>query len=181
MPTRRFGVLDIMLFIAATGVGLAIWRSYVNLVVANPLTQAGSQPMRWYWYQTMGAAPLLSTWSLALTALALRQPRPGLRRLFRRPPLIVGLMVVVALLVEAIPVATYLIKNRTTALPEDKVLYVFISMPGRVGTAILGLGIIRALTGGCRRRSGWQDRIGWVLGAAWVLLGAAINFFRMLV
>jgi hypothetical protein len=181
MPTRRFGVLDIMLFIAATGIGLAIWRSYVDAVIADPSTQASSQRMRWYWYQTMGAAPLLSAWSLTLAALAFRQPRPGLRRLFRRPPLVVGLMVGVALLVEAFPVATYLIESRTTVLPHDKVLYVFISMPGQVGTALMGLGIIRALTGPCRRRTGWQDWLGWVLGAAWVLLGTATNFFRMLV
>ena len=178
MPTRRPGVLDIMLFIAATGAALATWRPYVDSVVADPSSQASSQSIRWYWYQTMGG-PVSLGLVAALAVSALRRPRPGLRRLLRRPSLVVGLMVGVAMLAEAVPVATHLIGNRTVNLPHDKILYVFISMPGRVGTALLGLGIIRALAGRCRGRSAWQDRIGWVLGAAWVLLGTAINFFRM--
>jgi hypothetical protein len=182
MPTRRFGVLDIMLFVAATGIGLAIWRSYSSTVFSDPSTQAGTNPLRWYWYQSMGAAPLLSAWSLALSVAALRRPRPGRRRLFSRPSQGVGLMVGVALLAQSFPAVAYLVESGTTGFPPDKVLYVFISMPGQIGTGLLTVGIIRALTGRCRRRwADWQDGLGWLLGACWVLLGAATNFFRMLV
>jgi hypothetical protein len=182
MPTRKFGLLDIMLFIAATGIGLAIWRSYHDTIFSDPSTQAGANRLRWYWYQSMGAATMLSAWSLALSVAALRPPRPGRRRLFGRPSQVVGLMVGVALLAQVFPAAAYLLERRTTSFPTGKVLYVFISMPGQVGTGLLGLGILRALTGRCRRRRvDWQDGIGWVLGACWVLLGTASNFFRMLV
>ena len=81
---RNFSLLDAMVLIAATAVGLAIDRYYWSKV---PLW-AG--PMRWPLRGFIAAgiifsAPLAGMFTIAVLALQLRRPRYRLRRLLRRP------------------------------------------------------------------------------------------------
>jgi hypothetical protein len=84
---RRFTLVDAIVLIAATAIGLAPIRYFV----ADGFGEAISAPASWefvavialdaYWILT----PLLLTWTLALWLLRLRQPRPRFRRLVRQP------------------------------------------------------------------------------------------------
>jgi hypothetical protein len=78
---RRIGLLDLMIFVAAIGLGLASLRFFVSEI---------KTPLKIGWLYRINllrscAAPPLAAVTLASLGLALIPPRPPLRRLARRP------------------------------------------------------------------------------------------------
>jgi len=66
------------------------------------------RPSYWLGHIPCWAGPCLVSWTLAATALSLRGPRPRLRRLARRPGMVAGLAVILALTVEAMQCLRFL-------------------------------------------------------------------------
>ena len=83
---RRFGMGDLMILIAALGVGMANARVlWLALAAEGP-----SVSVWWYWTTArISAAMMISAWATPLTlaclAFRLRRPRPAWRRVALRP------------------------------------------------------------------------------------------------
>lgn len=176
---RRPGLLDGMLFIAATAVGLALWRAFESSVRA-----AGPNfGVRWSWYQLMSAGYILGPWSLALLAASARQPRPGLRRLATRPAFVVGLALLLVLAIEAVAVgAAMAIRGpRASVLMNGPGELLPILIPWHVGNALAVSWAVQASRGRRRWRAGWLDRLGWAVGSCWIALALASSLFQLLI
>ena len=125
-PARKFSLLDAMVFVAATAVGLGITRSLTDLVsitrnvlvrtdigAASPVGRlTTTRAMRVYyfldtfssgiitpWSQRIAfwPGPLLAAWTLALFGLDVRASRRSKRRIVRHPGSAAGLAVLLAL------------------------------------------------------------------------------------
>src|SRR5689334_22463271 len=87
--TRRFWVSDAMILTAATAAGLAWYMSVDRELVMTYLQSLGHIDFDsftlWLSDSAWFSWPMAFTWTLACFILALRRPRPDLRRLTRRP------------------------------------------------------------------------------------------------
>jgi hypothetical protein len=176
---RRFGLLDVIILVAATGIGLAFWRGLQGSPVWTALP---SDSLQWYWFQALGTITILVPLSLALLVLALRPPRPRLRRVARRPAPVVGLA---ALLVLALNVVVLLTVMGLLGRPyEDftngKNIYFCRLVSVQAGMAIALTWSVQALGGCYRRQANWLDVFGWVIGACWISLAVASSFWDLL-
>src|ERR671932_1325509 len=88
---RPVTLLDAMVLIAATGLGLAATRAYLTSLRAIP---GIATPLR-HWLSA--TSPCLAAWALALLVLRLRQPRPAYRQLGGHPGGLACLMTAIGL------------------------------------------------------------------------------------
>ncbi|WP_435008098.1 hypothetical protein P12x_005373 [Tundrisphaera lichenicola] len=186
-PRRNFGLADAMILVAASAIGLAAtgW-----LTDGEPLKEAWeifSTPPQDGW--TIGnilmmvgllgitfVVPSLAAWTLACLLMRFRDPRPARRRLVRQPgamacliaTIVIGLSVVGGLAVWA------------TTEPDD-----FIRSPRlsgamfgstQVGAAVLWCWATMAISGRWRPEPTWLDRLGRLLGLAWIALAIAVGY-----
>jgi len=177
---RRPGLLDGMLFIAATAVGLALWRAYRSTVL--PFA-SGNLGVRGLWYQSMGLSCLLGPWSLALLVASARQPRPRLRRLATRPAFVVGIAVLLVLVIEAVAVAAAMaIRGSESVLRRsDLPLVLLVLVPMQVGNTLAVAWAVQATRGRRRWRAGWLDRLGWAVGGGWIALALGWSVLQLLI
>jgi hypothetical protein len=186
-PTRRFGIGDALLLLAATAIGLAVMRT-----MGNPLRlvwEPGSASVLSQFlfitrtFPTI-AAPLLLVWSAAMIVLRLRKPRPNRRRLWSQP----GLLACVAAIspfvwTAAILAAAHLahqarVSLRASPQPGDALFvlngeqYVQIVMGEytHATPAILLVWFAAWCYGSLRPERSWIDRAGRALAAAWIAL-----------
>jgi hypothetical protein len=83
---RRITLLDLLVLIAATGVGLALLRISIKGIEARPLgSYAGALIASYITAGQTYASCLLAPWSPALLALSIRRPRMSFRRLAHSP------------------------------------------------------------------------------------------------
>jgi hypothetical protein len=180
-PTRRFTLLDGMIFVAATAAGLALSRIVRNGWMAADLFER--VPLRLREADNLHdllvdlgelflslVVPLLAAWTLAAIVFAFRCYCPPLRRLARRP----GTM---ACLVAS---ATFLIAWTVTTmtnigiggvsregLPEECALFGTI----QAGFAVMACWATLILCRIWRPEPTWLDRMGRLLGVCRMILG----------
>jgi hypothetical protein len=193
LPNRRFQVLDAMVLVAATAIGLgagetlvrshgmfpAVGTSYWAFSAAEvnrSLALSGSVTRAATW---LGC--VLISWALGLIVLWLRSPRPALRMLGARPGFAACLAVVAnAFLLVARAWGDACFERRTFAnwsLPVTaKVDYAghFSSVidPIAYAPVVAIVWIVLALTGAWKSEANWIDRAGRALG--WLVIGSAL-------
>jgi hypothetical protein len=163
---RRPTLADALALIAATGIGLACWKTAFGLDATTPFD---GSIWAYYFHGLLFATPLLAMWSVGVAALYLRAPRPPLRSLSRRPGLVLTLAALIGL-VDGIVKA----RGHAPYSPSDSgsnILHsVSTTIPGEVGLVVVGALAVLVLDGRWRPHPSWLDRLGWCLGLAWVVL-----------
>jgi hypothetical protein len=177
---RPFGLLDAMLLVAATAVGLTL---------ANVFERGQMRLWRIPPDQAV-QLPCLAAWTVTVFFLRLRRPRPPLRVAFRQP----GLVATAAASFLLLPAAAVYFLSRVAKVVIRH--YGWLRLNGvtdwryLVPTAILVVGAVVTgawlsllFSGRRRTEPGWLDALGRVLGAVWVahvwlMLGAVLIHYR---
>jgi hypothetical protein len=187
-PCRKFSILDAMVLVAATAVGLAFLRASVGdfselgarmqdsvRVLAGPLDHWGAWGLAIYSTCVQAAAlsiPFGWAWSVAILLLRLRRPRPRRRRLACQPGAIACYSAAITL-VPAITrvVGVALMSGMSSGFREmlDWVVGTwFVFVPALAGFAVIGSWATLLLGRRWRPEPSWIDRAGRVLGVYWI-------------
>jgi hypothetical protein len=192
IPTRprRFTLLDALVLVATTAVGLALARTFSGMVFptsasflyggASPGPLPGVAPLtRWIVFSW----PVVAMATLALVALRLRGPRPPRRRLFAPPG--VSACVVASAVVGFGAISTVLscivnffrapLPRTFVELAEDGAFRqmfwaIHAMVDDSVGFAVAAWWIAMALAHRWRPERSWIDRAGRVVGVLWIVL-----------
>lgn len=194
---RRFTVLDAMVFVAATAIGLAGARQ--SIVDAWPFQRpdqgwtTGTIFGHILHYLPELLLPLITAWTPSILILRLRRPRPSIRCLFLQPGAsacgAVSLIMVVGLLRRLASEMCYLLMLsrgcgalmtwwqqanlsfmfRNLAAGGGMVCHSEDSLGGPCFT-IVSAWTLLAVSRLCRPEPGWLDRTGRAMGIVWVTL-----------
>jgi len=186
-PTRRFGLSDAMIFLAATAAGLAWGRTDLVATVNAKVIPTGfvlhnfthTRPVEFadrLITFTRGATRLLACWTVAVFVARLRPPRPLRARLMRQP----GMMATATAIAYAVAVGAgwilaFLVRARYKPAWSDYAGHAI--DPHDTATAIMAAWLILALSGRWRPERTWIDRLGSLIGLAWIGLATAGNLF----
>ena len=186
-PRRRFTLLDGMILLAATAVGYAgvhglelfmddgdfvsrtteawIRRQYVNLALLLELV----------------VLPFLMTWTVAVVPLRLLKPRPKFRHMARQPGLMACLVVTMSIGLLAVVVAIGCVSRSWRNIGFDTIVMImgFELLPAALGLAVLAAWTTLLLGRRWRAEPSWIDRMGRMLGVAWIVLGLASPFLLL--
>lgn len=198
-PSRRPArVSDILIVVATTAVGLAIF----NLVVAGVLWEKNLlgrllQPPDHGWdsgavvvrgVEWIGPTlPFTCAWSCTLIALRLRAPRPPARRLWRQPGLVACVAATIglawaALGLGAVLAVDRLFSDRLGSKPQVWLFHFLVEeLFPYIGLAVAVAWIVLALTRQWTRPADWIDRFGRLLGGYWIVVGLVWACRRYLV
>jgi hypothetical protein len=185
---RPFTVLDAMILVAATAVGIWLGRSTQDFVTSDwPVVEwpdywgkdAGTayQETRWFLHRvSLAALPVAWPWTLALLVLRLRRPRPPVRRLIRQPGFAAGVAVTVVTAAIALggfstlaELTLWGVGRRGHGIYDFVFGHLCDDRPQPCGPAVASAWGVLAVGRMCRREPGWIDRTGAVLGAYWVV------------
>jgi hypothetical protein len=191
LAQRRFTLLDAAVLIAATAVGLSIYRAAELEKQRLALFDVSAFRPVWGWRGAVWdmradserILPLLLPWSIALLTLRLLRPRPRVRRLAQQPGLVASVCATLAFGL----LATWLVlpAGSGRAVPgylEDNFDYWFPTphlwaLPDafRAGYAaplvsftILGGWVGLALSGRWRPEPSWIDGVAQLVGLLWI-------------
>jgi hypothetical protein len=174
VPERRFHLLDGMVLIVATGLGLARVGPLFHLAMSPEASISGpgfSEAIVRVWAWSLLCVPCLATWSIALVLLGLRRPRPWVKLLARQPGWLACLGASLILIVTGAWVMAQFVLNAPYAGNWEMNLYAFVQIPvAPMGGAVAGSWLTLALSGRWRPQTSWIDRAGRVLGTLWILL-----------
>jgi hypothetical protein len=186
-PTeRRFTLADGLALVAATAAGLALMRVAFGATLAMILRDITYLPSRPEEVLDRVATLLLvlvmsclATWTVAVALLVLRRPRPGLRRLVRRPGAMACLAAGVATLAN---LAIYLAAEGSRLAEMSNWAGPILVSSILAGTAVASCWLTMAASGRWRAERAWLDRLGRALGFAWLasyplLLWLAVRYF----
>jgi hypothetical protein len=174
MVSRVFTLLDAMVFVAATAVGLAVIRTcspvyytwqYTPIPPPTWVNWSSVVFSHWSFY----LSPLPAAWALAVLILRLRAPRPTLHRVFRQPGLVASCAVVLCVLAG---VAHYLADLHRPSYHEWPFEYTTYS----AGCAVGAVWLVLWLGGRWRAERSWIDRLGRGLGAYWISMVPLVIF-----
>lgn len=160
---RPVTVLDLMILVAATAVGLGLDRSF-------PVLGRHGIPAPW-----AAELPCLAAWTVAALALRLRRPRPAFRLLMRQPGAVASLVVVLLVaLVGAFGAVAVGVKWGLNSYGVQTGGNIPISLLILFGLLVAVSGVVGAWLGlafSSRRRTepGWIDLLGRALGTLWVV------------
>ncbi len=169
---RRFTLLDAMVLVAATAVGIAAAQGSAEPIRRSLLgLTTFSQPLRFL----VVASPLLTPWSVALLGLALRPPRPPLRRLLGRPGIAALMASPVLAPLVAIRVAIILRSVPINARGEYGIRLFWLNLIPAVDSAVAVAWLSIWLGGRWRRSADWIDAAGRALGLAWFATDLALQ------
>lgn len=179
-------LVDVLVFIGATAVGLAILRAKGAAFVGHFYGKDGSKPTAggaFEYYSTwsslaavghgyMWSGLLVVMWTLAVLSFHLRPPRPRLRRLARRPGFAVcfaaALSYTLIWLIQYVEIAATRASTRIPVWFGDFDMYVSYGPPLTAGFATGSVWAVQALGGRGRPARDWLDRSGCALGVYWI-------------
>jgi hypothetical protein len=187
---RRFRLLDAMILVAATAVGLWLlilfdgaftfrWKDLYEEVTEGlrQFPEEGILPVvRAVGMAGLGATllatPLLGFWTQVLLPLRLIGPRPRRLRLARQPGFIATFAAGVALVIVGVAYGALSVgADFSHTMSEAYLVSVF--APGFIGLAVLVSWLTLLVGGRWRAEPSWIDRLGRVMGAVWIVeLGA---------
>jgi hypothetical protein len=129
---------------------------------------------------TLILVPLLAVGSATLATTVICVPRPDRSQLVRRPGVMACLQVgIVAGLVTCLGLARYLGAPQPGAV-EEIVGYCAVFVSGLSGLAVAVCWITMAMLGLWRPEASWVDRLGRVLGMAWIAILPFVLLFAFL-
>jgi hypothetical protein len=170
-PTRRrFSLLDAMVLVAATAVGLPLMRSFFGvqfyvLRIRNP----GAYYLHWGALGLHGLSGCAVAWSVALILLGPVRYRTRPARLFRRPGTVAVVAAgVMALLTGLLFLVAYALERSLAPAPQAPFYFTMLA-PGQIGAGVLCSWLMLALSGRWRPEPSWIDRLGRALGVYWIL------------
>ncbi len=172
-PCRPFTIADGMILVAATAGGFALLRWYIEAIEA---TRGGLGRIS---FRALGAACPVIAWTLALAALALRRPRPSIRRLAGRagPGAVLAIGLVSLLIMPPYIVARITWQQRFTISPGFDFVFVLAHMGGSIA---LGHWLLLLVARRFRAGRGWIDRSTLLVSALWVVLLVGLLVARVL-
>jgi hypothetical protein len=158
---RRFTLLDAMVLVAATALGMAVSRAMHAALPAHFF-------QRNIIYRVF---PYLVSTTFGLLALSLRQPRPKLRRLMTRPGAAACVTPSLALVATAATTALQYLTASGWTWSNPPFLATWASN-SREGPpfAVASAWAMLALTSRWRARPSWIDRLGRLLGLGWIAM-----------
>jgi hypothetical protein len=174
---RKFTLLDAMVLIAATAIAfvpirLFLWENwhFPDELSVPGIWQTGLEV-------NVSLVPLGMSLSIALLFLSMKQPRPKLRRVYRKP----GMAAVTVALVYAMlstmgyAVFSYFSPAFNKHMFDDSnsmMLWIRIGMQPifLVGGAVASVWIVMWLNGTWRAEPSWIDRAGRTLGVYWITI-----------
>ncbi len=165
-PNRRFTLAKLMVLVAATGAGLAMFRPY-SASLAGPRTRHWAQHFRTI--ETIyGAWSFIAAWwMIALLLLQYQRPHPRRGRLARRPGHSACCIAAVALVVGTVHELTRFAFRDLTGRPLS-FHQSWVTVSARVGPAVAGAWLLLVLSGRWKSDPGWIDRLGRLLGCCWI-------------
>jgi hypothetical protein len=177
-PRRKATLADAMLFIAGTGLAFCAWRGMMSMPIWNGMPDS----LQRYYFQALGAVAFLTPLSLTLLAIALRQPRPRLRRVVSEPAVVVGLSVLFVLAINTALLWAIMgmVGFSMATFTGGKVFYYCRLLAEQSGMAVGATWFIQIISGRFRKPRGWMDLLGSVLGVCWILLAVSSVVFTLL-
>jgi hypothetical protein len=180
MPRSRrpATIADAMILTVGAAVSFACWR----YVAWMPIWSAFRNSRRWYYLQALGTVAFLAPMSLSLLVVALRPPRPRIARVAAEPAGVVGFSTLLILAVDTaiLLVLIGLVGFSSLMFTSARILF-YCRLPAeQTGMTIGAAWFIRALSGRCRRPSGWIDFAAIALGACWIVLAVASIAFTLM-
>jgi hypothetical protein len=184
---RPFTLFDAMVLIAATAIALLPFRFFLSVFVGLSETLSVAHRIVEVVLVTDALmCPLALSLSLALWVLRLRQPRPGLPRVFRQPGMAAStaILVYLSLFMTATLISLFLnyfasgIFGSHMFLTFNYLIFIVIMPMSLMGVSVSAVWIVLWLIGAWRPERSWIDRAGRVVGIYWVanslLFGAAV-------
>ncbi len=191
-PGRKLTIRDILILIAAVGVGLAWMRHFQNCEAGGesyPYRDDASSVLTFryraevlsWWLESLGyCLKVVAVGVLGLLVLHTPRPRRRLRYLTRSPGVVAGGAVLLTLSFDVGRAGYEILEGVTSGRPYDDVLqfsYLYMSSE-HAAIAVGSAWALLALSGRWRREPGWLDLLGVVLGVFWLVdlgLGWALN------
>lgn len=169
-PGRPFTLMDLLILIAATAVGLGGIRAQspdIEIFTApySPISPPGLirwgsvTASNWAFY----LSPMLAGWTLGVLALRLRLPRSRLRRLAYQPGW-------VACCAATTGIAAGAVMAAIGVYGRYGVMYYFDLVPYPVGVSVLAAWGHLIVSGRWRPERSWIDRAGRLIGVAWLAI-----------
>jgi hypothetical protein len=182
-PERRFTLLDAMILVAATAVGLALAREWARMItmmgiLASP--EEGLLPeLAPLTRQVVLGWPVVTMATLAVVALRLRRPRPPRRRLFAPPGVVACVVAACVIALDLAHHALIMIEDyfQYPQPANDAVRWGELERRSfqtvastSVGFAVAASWLAMALARRWRPERTWIDRAGIVVGWLWIAL-----------
>ncbi len=197
-PTRRFGIGDALILLAATATGMAglrLMRGYFALEWNNPW-QSKTDPVFSPLLFLARQLPLLATppllgWSVALLLLRLRNPRPFRRRLWSQPGFLACLAACSPFVWRTAILSGSLLLHHLQdsvqgshphigvvemSVTAEQFLHIVFDERQNVPPAILLVWLMAWRSGRLRAERSWIDRSGRAVGYAWIVLAMVPMF-----
>ena len=184
---RRFTIVDGMILVAATAVGLVGARS--NVIEGR---DSLSWDPTWWSYGNLEAGivsfavviPPAAAWTAAVVILRLRSPRPRGRRLARQPGMVaacsaMGAMAVVVALNAMFAGLYRLVRGASIASGNGVLgwcLVYSLILPSILGFVVAASWATLAVGRRWRAEPGWIDRLGRALGVFWIAMIPAMGW-----
>ena len=190
---RRFLLSDAIVLVAATAVGLFVFRPYYGVTSLDRTPPEPTAPFAGWiacvWNWLVLASPIVMAWTLAILGVRLRRPRPRMRRLLRQPGFVAGLMAAAVLTLRLCGFASMCVRlvgqptlwiwsvRRTggggafRGLPPGNLYFEadhFLATMALVGVSVAGSWLFLLASGVWKPERGWIDRAGRVLGWFWI-------------
>ena len=184
---RRFGIADGLILIAGVAAGLgfakAISPEVTPLQIWEAITHSGARSPRMDYSGVLTEiaivflGPFLAILTPFVLLLHLMKPRPPWRRLRRQPGFVACLMATVVSL-STIAFSAFCFRN--TAMETVRSTGGLMNAQ-LVGGLAAGVGSVSGwfamrLNGVCRPRPTWTDRLGRLIGLAWLTVAIACSY-----
>jgi hypothetical protein len=173
-PYLQWTIVDGMILIVATGVGLVLLREVFKELDYGVM---GMSDLRRF---GLMAQPLMLCWAVGLLVVGLHRLREPSWRLMRRPGLLAclmaGAMTLISLSIRY--AAAYVAERRGFPDPfgiSHSTLVLVANSSLATGFAILFAWTTLLLTGAWRPSPDWIDRAGRLLGLLWIMLWLPLN------
>lgn len=172
---RRLNLADMAILVMATALGLVATREDLAGLFTRPQDlENGQWVYRWTLPVALSKAVTVERWLTAWTAgwlvIQLRRPRPRLRHLTRQPGFVACLSSTVVTLVSG-PLTLAAISSASSGANGwlDRMVWGTMNS-SQIGAAVLAGWALLGVSGRCRLRAGWLDRVGQVIGLVWVAM-----------
>jgi hypothetical protein len=172
---RKFTLVDAMVLIAATAIAFVPIRLFLWENWHFPEEHTVPEIWRTGLEINVSLVPLAVSLSMALWLLALKRPRPSLRRVFRKPGIAACTVTLVYSLLSSLGYLIFLrfshaLDRGTFNDPASAMLWIRIGMQPifLVGGAVASLWTVMWLGGTRYAERSWIDRAGRVLGVYWI-------------
>lgn len=167
---RPFNLIDGMILIAATGVGLALVRA-----IPKDLDKIWRETFLAWSFRTFPVGGMLT---LALLVARLRRPRPPFRRLMRQPGFNACCAVALFAVSLLLPLLVGSLKTLAAGKEIDVVVLIFFAgaFPFMSGFVVLVAWGLQAISRRWNREPGWLDRAGLALGFYWLVIAMTLTY-----